>query len=129
MKDEVLLDGFADKHHQLKRSVSITQFILRFNKDFRSLPNIEQRMTALKKFVQSDYAKIRQQLTLTANKISQGLRIEEDKKEEIFSVSGRHNYTTILLARPQISSFSWLVLRDAHNTNHLTSSNRILVKI
>ena len=79
--------------------------------------------------MKTDFSKIRQQLTLSANKMAQGLIVEEDKKEETYFVSGRHNYRVVLLARPKNSSFSRLVLRDAHNANHLTSSNRILVKV
>ena len=126
-EEEPLLDAIADKHHQLQRAV--TQFILRFNKNFRGLPNIEQQKKALEKLWKTDFSKIRQQLTLSANKMAQGLIVEEDKKEETYFVSGRHNDRVVLLARPKNSSFSRLVLRDAHNANHLTSSNRILVKI
>ena len=77
-EEEPLLDAIADKHHQLQRAV--TQFILRFNKKFRGLPNIEQRTKALEKFWKTDFSKIRQQLTLSANKMAQGLIVEEDKK-------------------------------------------------
>ena len=128
-EEEPLLDEIADKHHQLERAVTVTQFILRFSKKFRGLPNIEQRAKALAKFWKNDYATIRQQLKLTANKIQQGLITEDAKKEETYFVSGRHNYRVVLLAQPKTSSFSRLVLRDAHNANHLTSSNRILVKV
>ena len=94
---EPLLDGIADKHHQLKSAVSVSQLILRVNKKFRSLPNIVQRMKALASPWKSDYSKIRQQLTLTANKVAQVLIIEDKKKEEIYFVSGRHNYRVFLL--------------------------------
>ena len=83
----------------------------------------------MRKFVRGDYQTLRKQLALRANKISQGLKIEEDKRNKMFLVSGRYNYTPFLLARPQTSSFARLVLRDSHNANHLTSSNRILVKV
>ena len=86
-------------------------------------------MTNLKKFIREDYQTLCKQLALKANKISQGLKIEEDKKDEMFFVTGRYNYLAVLLARPQTSSFARLVLRDSHNANHLTSSNRILVKV
>jgi hypothetical protein len=109
--------------------VTVTQFILRFNRKFKDLPNVEQRTRALAKFWKSDYTKIRQQMKLSANKIQQGLITEDTKKEETYFVSGRHNYRVMLLAQPKTSSFSRLVLRDAHNANHLTSSNRILVKV
>ena len=69
------------------------------------------------------------QLALKSTKISQGLRIDDDKSKESVFVNGRYNYQAILLAKPQTSSFAWLVLRNSHEENHLTSSNRILVKI
>ena len=128
-EEEPLLDEIADKHHQLKRVVSITQFILRFNKKFRSLPNIVQQTKALAKFWKSNYSKICQKLTLAANKKKQGLITEDDKKEETYVLSGRHNYRVVLQAQPKTSSFSRLVLRYAHNTNHLTSSNQIMVEV
>ena len=98
LEEVALLDGIADKHHQLKRAVSVIQFILRFNREYRSLPNSEQRMNTLKKFIRGDYQTLRKQLVLKANNISQGLKIEENKNDKIFSVSGRYNYTAILLA-------------------------------
>ena len=128
-KKKCYLTGSPTNPHQLKRAVSVVQFLLRFNKEYRSLPSSEQRMNALKKFIRGDYQTLRKQLALRANKISQGLKIEEDKRDEMFFVTGRYNYTAILLARPQTSSFARLVLRDSHNANHLTSSNRILVKV
>ena len=128
-EEEILLDEIADKHHQLKKAVTVTQFILRFNRKFKDLLNAEQRTRALAKFWKNDYTKIRQQMKLSANKIQQGLITEDNKKEETYFVSGRHNYRVVLLAQPKTSSFSRLVLRDAHNANHLTSSNRILVKV
>ena len=73
-EEEVLLDGIADKHHQLKRAVTVVQFLLRFNKEYRSLPSSEQRMNALKKFIRGDYQRLRKQLALRANKISQGTK-------------------------------------------------------
>ena len=79
-EEEPLLDEIADKHHQLERAVTVTQFILRFSKKFRGLPNIEQRAKALAKFWKNDYATIRQQLKLSANKIQQGLITEDAKK-------------------------------------------------
>ena len=128
-EEEVLLDGILAKHHQLKRAVTVVQFLLRFNKEYRSLPSSEQRMNALKKFIRGDYQRLRKQLALKANKISQGLKIEEDKKDKMFFVTGRYDYSAVLLARPQTSSFAHLVLRDSHNENNLTSLNRKLVKV
>ena len=54
-------------------------------------------MTALKKLIREDYQTLCKQLALKANKISKGLRIEEDKKDKIFFVSGQYNYSAILL--------------------------------
>ena len=62
LEEEVLMDGIADKHHQLKRAVSVIQFILRFNGEYRSLPNSEQQANTLKKFIREDNQTLRKQL-------------------------------------------------------------------
>ena len=72
LKEEVLLNKIADKHHQLKRVVTVSQYVLSFNQDTTNLPNVEQRTTALKKFIRADYEIIQKQLALKATKISQG---------------------------------------------------------
>ena len=53
----------------------------------------------------------------------------DDKTDGIIFLTGRYNNSAILLPQPKTFSFARLVLRDSHNTNHLTSSNRILVKV
>ena len=69
------------------------------------------------KFIRKDYKKRIKQLKLKSTKISQGLRIENDKSSETVFIQGRYGYK------------AQLVLRSAHQKNHLTSSNRILVRI
>ena len=124
-----VLDDIADKHHTIHKAVTIVQFILRCRTHFKTLQVAEQREIALKKFIRKDYRKIVTQLALKSTKISQGLKIDNDKSNETVFIQGRYDYKAILLAKPQTSSFARLVLRNAHQENHLTSSNRILVKL
>lgn len=124
-----VLDAIADRHHTIVKAVTIVQFMLRLRTQFKNLQVVEQRDTALKKIIRKDYRKIIKQLNLKSTKISQGLRIDDDKSIETVFIQGRYSYKAILLANPQTSSFAQLVLRNAHQENHLTSSNRTLVKI
>ena len=90
---------------------------------------VTQRSTVLKKFIRKDYMKVTKQLKLKSTKISQGLGIEDDNLNETVFIQGRYGYRAVLLANPKTSSFAQLILRSAHQENHLTSSNRILVKL
>ena len=124
-----ILDNIADRHHTINKAITIVQFMLKLNPHFKSLEVVTQRDTALKKFIRKDYKKIVKQLALKSTKISQGLRIEVDNSNETVFIEGRYGYRAILLPNPKTSSFARLVLRSAHQENHLTSSNRILVKL
>ena len=124
-----ILDNIADRHHTINKAITIVQFMLKLNPHFKSLEVVTQRDTALKKFIRKDYRKVVMQLALKSTKISQGLKIDDDRSKETVFIQGRYKYKAILLAEPQTSSFSRLVLRSLHEENHLTSSNRILVKL
>ena len=76
----------------------------------------------MKKFIRKDYRKVVMQLALKSTRISQGLKIDDDRSKETVFIQGRYNYKAILLAKPQTSSFSRLVLRSLHEENHLSSS-------
>ena len=124
-----VLDNIADRHHTIDNVVTIVQFMLRLRSQFKNLDVMNQRNTVLKKFIRKDYMKIIKQLKLISTKISQGLRIDDDKSNETVFIQGRYGYKAILLANLKTSSCTQLVLRSGHQENHLTSSNRILVKI
>ena len=74
-----VLDNIADRHHTIDKVVTIVQFMLRLRSQFKNLDVINQRNTVLKKFIRKDYMKIIKQLKLKSTKISQGLRIDNDK--------------------------------------------------
>ena len=61
--------------------------------------------------------------------MTQELVVQEDEENQVFNLVGRYNYQARLLASPKVSSWSRLVLRDAHNKNHLTAAARILAKV
>ena len=55
--------------------------------------------------------------------------MQEDERNQVFNLVGRYHYRARLLASPKVSSWSRLVLRDAHDKNHLTAAARILAKV
>ena len=100
-----ILDDMANKHHTINKAVTIVQFMLRWRTQFKTLQVVKQRDTVLKKFIRKDYKKIIMQLNLKSTKISQGLKIDDDKSSETVFIKGRYDYRAILLAKPQTSSF------------------------
>ena len=86
-EDPSLLEKIADKHHSIKKAVTIVLFMLRFNANFRSQPAVEHRATVLNKFIKDDYEKVIGKQALRSAKISHGLRIEDDKSNKMVFVS------------------------------------------
>ena len=112
--EEDVLDAIADRHHTIDKAITIVQFMLRLKPQFKRLQVVDQRNTALKKSIRKDYRKIIKQLKLKSTKISQGLRIDDDRSNETIFIQGRYGYKAILLANPKTSSFAQLVLRSAY---------------
>ena len=123
------LEYLAGKYSSVDKAVSVVQYLLGMKASFRQLPVHLQREASLDKFVSQDHKKISEQLRQKSTRLTQELVLEENKADKIFLLKGRFNYKAKLLANPSTSAFSRLVLKDAHNKQHLTSSARILAKI
>ena len=124
-----LLEQLACKHQSVDKAISVLQCFLRMKRNFRQLPVPAQREFCVEKFVGGDYEKVSQQLGKRSTRLTQQLLLEDDKEKKVFTLKGRFGYRATLLATPKSSSFSKLVLRDAHNTHHLVSSARIMAKV
>ena len=123
------LESLAQKYTNIEKAISVVQYLLRMKASFRQLPVHLQREISLQKFVGHDHEKVSEQLRRKSTKLTQELVLEENKADKIFHLKGRFNYKAKLLANPNTSAFSRLVLKDAHNKQHLTSSARILAKV
>ena len=123
------LEFLAQKYTNVEKAVSVVQYLLGMKASFRQLPVHQQREASLQKFVSHDHEKISKQLGQKSTKLTQDLVLEENKADKVFYLKGRFNYKVKLLASPNTSTFSRLILKDAHNKQHLTSSARILAKV
>ena len=124
-----LLEQMASKYQSVEKAISVLQLVLKMKRGFRELSVPAQREACLEKFVSSDYEKVSQQLGKRSTRLTQQLLLEEDKSRREFTLKGRFGYCAKLLASPKTSKFAQLVLRGAHNSNHLTSSARVLAKV
>ena len=129
MPVQSILESLAQKFTNIEKAISVVQYLLRMKASFRQLPVHLQREASLQKFVSHDHQKVSEQLRQKSTKLTQELVLEENKADKIFHLKGRFNYKAKLLANPNTSAFSRLVLKDAHNKQHLTSSARILAKV
>ena len=129
MPVQSILESLAQKFTNIEKAISVVQYLLRMKASFRQLPVHLQREASLQKFVSHDHQKVSEQLKQKSTKLTQELVLEENKADKIFHLKGRFNYKAKLLANPNSSAFSRLVLKDAHNKQHLTSSARILAKV
>ena len=129
MPVQSILESLAQKFTNIEKAISVVQYLLRMKASFRQLPVHLQREASLQKFVSHDHQKVSEQLKQKSTKLTQELVLEENKADKIFHLKGRFNYKAKLLANPNTSAFSRLVLKDAHNKQHLTSSARILAKV
>ena len=123
------LEFLAQKYTNVEKAISVVQYLLGMKASFRQLPVHLQREASLEKFVSHDHEKISEQLGQKSTKLTQELVLEENKVNKIYHLKGRFNYKVKLLASPNTSAFSRLILKDAHNKQHLTSSARILAKV
>ena len=123
------LEFLAQKYTNVEKAISVVQYLLTMKPGFRQLPMHLQREVSLDKFVSHDYEKISSQLKQKSTKLTQELVLEDNKVDKVFRLKGRFNYRAKLLANPKTSAFSRLVLKDAHNKQHITSSARILAKV
>ena len=132
-EDEVpvptVLQRLADRFSNMETALSVLQYILKMRKSFRELPAHQQRAICSDKFAGEDYEKISQELKQRSTKLTQQLILEKDVENKTYTMRGRFGYRARLLANPKNSSFSRLVLRGGHNSQHLTSTARILAKI
>ena len=124
-----LLEQLASKYQSINKAISVLQCLLKMKQNFRQLPVPAQREVCVEKFVGGDYDKVSQQLGKRSTRLTQQLLLENDKEKKVFTLKGRFGYRATLLANPKSSSFSKLVLKDAHNTHHLVSSARIMAKV
>ena len=124
-----LLEQLACRHQSVDKAISVLQCFLKMKQNFRQLPVPAQREVCVEKFVAGDYEKVSQQLGKRSTRLTQQLLLEDDKEKNVFTLKGRFGYRATLLANPKSSSFSKLVLRDAHNSQHLVSSARIMAKL
>ena len=124
-----ILERLAERYREVGKAITTLQLLLKVKKSFRELPAPAQREVCVLKFVGGDYGKIKSDLKRKLSKVTQELVLQEDKKNQVFNLIGRYHYRAKLLANPKVSSWSRLVLRDAHDKNHLTAAARILAKV
>ena len=124
-----ILEQLASKYQSIDKAVSVLQCLLKMKQNFRQLSVPTQRETCVEKFIGSDYEKVSDQLGRRSTRLTQQLLLENNKERKVYTLKGRFGYCATLLANPKSSSFSKLVLRDAHNTHHLVSSARIMAKV
>ena len=124
-----ILERLAERYRDVGKAITTLQLLLKVKKSFRELPAPAQREACVLKFVGGDYGKIKSDLKRKLSKVTQELVLQEDKKNQVFNLIGRYHYRARLLANPKVSSWSRLVLRDAHDKNHLTAAARILAKV
>ena len=124
-----LLEQLASKYQSVEKAISVLQLVLKMKQGFRELSVPAQRKVCLEKFVSSDYERVSQQLGKRSTRLTQQLLLEEDKSKREFTLRGRFGYCAKLLASPKTSKFAELVLRSAHNENHLTNSARVMAKV
>ena len=124
-----ILERLAERYRDVDKAVTTLQLLLKVKKSFRELTPPAQREICELKFVSGDYDKIKSDLKGKLSKVTQELVVKEDEKNQVFNLVGRYHYRARLLASPKVSSWSRLVLRDAHDKNHLTAAARILAKV
>ena len=124
-----ILERLAERFTDVGKAITTLQVLLRIKKGFRELPAVMQRKACVLKFVGEDYAKIKAALRKKTARLTQELALQEDEVNQVFYLVGRFHYKALLLASPKVSSWSRLVLRDAHEKNHLTATARILAKV
>ena len=124
-----LLETLTNKHQNVEKAISVLQMLLKMQPAFRRLPVPVKRELCRQKFLSQEYDKISRQLGQRSTKLTQQLLLDDDKEKKVFRLKGRFGYSADLLPSPKTSHFSRLVLRDAHNKQHLTNSARIMAKL
>ena len=122
-----LLEQLADKYRDVEKAISVLQYILRMRKQIRDLPTPEQRRLCLDMFVSEDYDKIQAQMK--GARVTKQLIVDQDDEKGIITMRGRFGYSAKMLANPKTSPFSRLVLKNAHDKQHLTNSARIMARL
>ena len=129
LPEQSILERLAERYRDVGKAITTLQLLLKFKKSFRELLAPAQRELCELKFVGGDYSKVKSDLKRKLSKVTQELVLQEDEENQVFNLIGRYHYRARLLASPKVSSWSRLVLHDAHNKNHLTAAARILAKV
>ena len=124
-----LLEQLATKYRDVNKAISVLQYLLRMQPDFRQLSVPAQKEACRLKYVANDYDQVTEQLGKRSTRLTKQLLLENDKEKKVYTLKGRFGYRATLLPTPSTSHFSRLILQDAHDRHHLTNSSRIMAKV